>query len=331
MEKILPKVAVVGAGYWGKNLIRNFYGLGALAAICDINEKLLEDYKSKYPEISTTTDFDSVLNNPTIHAIVISTPATIHYELTKKALLADRDVFVEKPLALRSREGKELLELAKEKNRILMVDHLLHYHPAIEKLKELVAQGELGEIQYIYSNRLNLGRIRREENVLWSFAPHDISLILSLTGKLPAEVSVHGGHYLQKAVADVTLTHLHFENGKRCHIFVSWLHPYKDQKLIVVGTKKMAVFDDVSDQKLVLYPHKVEVQADTIPLVEEAKAEPVPIEMIEPLRKACSHFLECIQERKQPLTDGEEGLKVLKVLQSCQESLENGGQHVYLV
>ncbi|MBW2066364.1 MAG: Gfo/Idh/MocA family oxidoreductase [Deltaproteobacteria bacterium] len=322
------KVAVVGAGYWGKNLVRNFHAIGNLAAICDSNGELLKDLERSYPGIRTTRSFQSILDDTSIDAIAMATPAEAHYEMVKQGLLAQKHVFVEKPLALDVREGIELNELAKRKQRVLMIGHLLHYHPAVIKLKQLVSEGELGKIQYIYSNRLNLGKIRREENILWSFAPHDISVILSLTGEMPERVTSEGANYLHRKVADVTLSNLSFPSGIRAHIFVSWLHPYKEQRLVVVGDRKMAQFDDVEpEHKLLLYPHRI-VWKDHVPVPDKKEAEKIPIEKKEPLREECQHFVDCIAQGVIPRTDGEEAIRVLRVLQACQKSLEQDGKAV---
>jgi UDP-2-acetamido-3-amino-2,3-dideoxy-glucuronate N-acetyltransferase len=245
---LAKNVVVVGTGYWGKNLVRNFHDLDALYGICDVDERAMEPFKEKYPEITTFTNFKVLLRDPAVAAVVVSTPAKTHYALVKEALAAGKDVFVEKPLALTYKEGVELVALAEEKKRILMVGHILEYHPAVAKLKELVDSGELGDIRYIYSNRLNLGKIRTEENILWSFAPHDISVILYLLNEMPEKVAAHGGNYLNPHIADVTISTMNFPSGAKAHIFVSWLHPYKEQKLVIVGSKKMMVFDDVNPQ-----------------------------------------------------------------------------------
>jgi len=320
-----PTVAVIGTGYWGKNLVRNFHELNALYAVCDSDPKTLNTFKDKYPDAKHYSDVPSVLSDPNIQAVAISTPAATHYTLTKEALLAGKDVFVEKPIALHHSEGAGLVDLAQSKNRILMVGHLLEYHPAVIKLKQMVQNGELGRINYIYSNRLNLGKFRTEENILWSFAPHDISLILSILKEMPQKVSAHGGDYLSQNVTDVTVTNMEFPSGVKAHIFVSWLHPYKEQKLIVVGDKRMALFDDVNpNNKLFIYNHKVD-WIDRMPVPHPEEAEPVSIEKKEPLQTECRHFINCIQSRKSPLTDGEEGLRVLRVLEACQKSLTEKG------
>jgi UDP-2-acetamido-3-amino-2,3-dideoxy-glucuronate N-acetyltransferase len=284
-----------------------------------------------YDGVPTVQRFDDLLDGsgPSSDAIAIATPAESHYELTKRALLAGKHVFVEKPLSLTVEEGEELVKLAKDKQLTLMVGHILQYHQAVIKLKELVDRGELGKIQYLYSNRLNIGKIRAEENILWSFAPHDISVILMLLGEMPETVYAAGGTYLQQKIPDTTLTTMDFSSGVRAHIFVSWLHPFKEQKLVVVGDKKMAVFDDVTEEKLLLYPHKIEWH-HRIPVAAKAEAELVELEMEEPLRAECQHFLDCVTKKVTPRTDGREGLRVLQVLQASQESLNQEGCKIRL-
>ena len=324
-----PTIAVIGSGYWGKNLVRNFHELGALRLICDKSETVLEHFKNQYPELDVCSTLTDVLGRKDIEGVVIATPAETHFTLTREALFAGKHVFVEKPLSLTEEDAQNLVKLA-EKNRLtLMVGHLLYYHPAVIKLKELIDSGELGKIQYLYSNRLNIGKIRTEENILWSFAPHDVSAILMLLGEMPETVYATGGSYLQHHIPDTTLTTLDFPSGVKAHIFVSWLHPFKEQKLVVVGNKKMAVFDDVSEEKLLLYPHKIEWQ-QRIPVAAKAEAELIPIDTKEPLKAECRHFLECIAEGRTPRTDGHEGLRVLKILQASQESLTNNGVKVEL-
>ena len=320
----MSRIAVIGAGYWGKNLIRNFAELQVLAAICDTDETVLPYFTQHYPECVTTTSPSDVLKDRTIDAVAIATPAETHGRLVREALLAGKDVFVEKPLCLTLEGGQELVALAAAQRRVLMVGHLLWYHPAVLTLKQLIAQGELGRIQYIYSNRLNLGRVRKEENILWSFAPHDLSVILGLLNEMPETVHAQGGNYLQQRIADVTVSLLSFPSGVKAHVFVSWLHPYKEQKLIVVGNQKMAVFDDMEpEHKLVLYPHSIGWK-DQLPVPTKMDAEVVPVAPEEPLRSECAHFLDCVKTRSTPRTDGSEALRVLQVLQLCQKSLETG-------
>jgi len=315
-------IGIIGCGYWGKNILRNLYEMGVLHTACDSNVDLLSEYKKVFPGAIFTTRLNDLLQTKDIKAIVISSPAITHYEIAKKVLLSDKDVFIEKPIALNTNHAQELIELAKNRKRILMVGHILHYHPAVMKLKEFIKKGELGKIQYIYSNRLNIGKLRTEENILWSFAPHDISAILLLVGEEPCQAKAFGEAILSKDIFDVTITTLEFASGIKGHIFVSWLHPYKEQKLIVVGSKAMAVFDDMTKEKLFIYPHKIEWQDGKIPMAQKAEHFPVKFEEKEPLRAEMEHFLECISARKIPRTDGKEALRVLRVLQDCQQSLE---------
>jgi UDP-2-acetamido-3-amino-2,3-dideoxy-glucuronate N-acetyltransferase len=316
-------IAIIGTGYWGKNLVRNFHGLGALHTVCDTDPDAVRRFTEQYPGCRGVSSYTDVLTDGSIQGVVISTPAPTHAEMAHEAILAGKDVYVEKPLCLSEQDGEELNELADRHDRILMVGHLLWYHPVVLKLKELVDTGELGRIQYIYSNRLNLGKLRREENVLWSFAPHDISVILGLLGEMPESIQAQGGNYLHQRIADTTVTLLSFASGVRAHIFVSWLHPFKEQMLVVVGDKKMAVFNDTEAwaEKLQLYPHSVKWSGN-VPVANKAEAQLVAVGQEEPLRAECAHFLECIATRKRPRTDGKEGLRVLKVLNGCQAALE---------
>src|SRR5665213_2232707 len=259
--------------------------------------------------------------------VAIAAPAILHASLARRALEAGKHVFVEKPLALKVDEAEDLCTLAESCDRRLMVGHLLQYHPAFIKLRELVRDGALGRLQYVYSNRLNLGKVRREEDILWSFAPHDLSMILSLVGQEPSEVTAQGGYYLHKAIADVTTTHLAFPNGEQAHVFVCWLHPFKEQKLVVVGERARAVFDDGQpwEQKLLIYPHTIVWRqlgsGGAIPVPQRADADSVAIEAGEPLKLECQHFLDCIESGNRPLTDGREGVRVLRVLSRASEAL----------
>jgi UDP-2-acetamido-3-amino-2,3-dideoxy-glucuronate N-acetyltransferase len=320
-----PSIAVIGTGYWGKNLVRNFYNLGALHTICDADLDTVDAFKEKYPGIQGVSSFSDILTNTDIKGVVISTPAEMHATMAKEALLAGKDVYIEKPLCLDEKDGIELNELALIHKKVLMVGHLLWYHPVVLKLKELVDAGELGRIQYIYSNRLNLGKLRREENVLWSFAPHDISVILGLLGEEPESIQAQGGNYLHQKIADTTVTLLNFASGIKAHIFVSWLHPFKEQKLVVVGDRKMAVFNDTAPwpDKLQLFPHSIKWTGN-VPVADKAEAISIAVDEDEPLRAECAHFMECIDKRQTPRTDGHEGLRVLKVLNCCQKALETG-------
>jgi|SRR5579871_1408955 len=323
------KVGLVGCGYWGRNLARNFRELGSLIAICEADSARHEELAKTY-QVPVTAQFIDLLSNPEIAGVIIAAPAAQHFSLAKQALLAGKDVFVEKPLALRTEDGEELLRLARKYSRILMVGHLLHYHPAIAELRRLIRDGELGRIEYISSSRLNLGKLRTEEDILWSFAPHDISAIVHLLEENPVTVASQGGSYLNHPISDVTLTFLNFASGAKAHIFVSWLHPYKEQKLVVVGDRKMAVFDDTqTDTKLVLYPHRID-WIDRVPVARRMEGQAVPLAQTEPLRAECEHFLDCIATRKTPNTDGENGVRVLKVLHAASESLREHGKPVPL-
>lgn len=318
MFRLGKNIAIIGAGYWGKNLVRVFNDLSVLKSVCDLN---LKNIKKEYPNLFFTENFKDILGDEEIKAVVISTPAATHYDFVKSSLLSGKDVFVEKPLALDVKKGEELVELAKQKKSILMVGHLLIYHPAVTRLKELIKRGELGDIRYIWSNRLNFGKLRKEENVLWSFAPHDISVIIDILGE-PKKVLAVGKDYLQNNIPDVTLTSLEFNNQVSSHIFVSWLNPFKEQKLAVVGSEAMAVFDDQSDNKLVIYPHKIEWLDENIPEAIKVEGKIINIPTKEPLKEEVRHFIECLQKRKRPKTDGEEALMVLRVLDACQRSLD---------
>jgi predicted dehydrogenase/acetyltransferase-like isoleucine patch superfamily enzyme len=330
-ESATPNVAVVGSGYWGKHLVRNYHELKALRLICDTNETVLSAFKKNYPDVETCLALNDVLLNEDVAGIVIATPAEMHYSFAREAILAGKHVYVEKPLVLHENEAEELIALAAEHDRILMVGHLLQYHPVFVELKKMATNGELGRINYIYSNRLNLGKIRREENILWSFAPHDISMILALAGEEPESVVATGGNYLHKRIADVTTTHLTFSSGLQAHVFVSWLHPFKEQKLVVVGDKKMAVFNDTKawDDKLFIFPHKI-IWENNFPVPDQGEPERLDIPPDEPLRLECRHFLKCIAAGKQPLTDGQEGLRVLKVLNAAQKSIDRNSAIIRL-
>lgn len=327
---MIMKIAAVGAGYWGVNLIRLFNRLGVLATICDFNMPRLQQLAKEYPEVPIEPSYSAILDDPSIDAVVIATPAETHFGLAGQALRAGKDVFVEKPMTLRAEEAEELIALSARLGRILMVGHLLEFHPAITRLEQLVEAGELGRIEYIYSNRLNLGKVRREENALWSFAPHDISVILLLLKQLPIQVTATGGTYLQPNIADVTVSTMLFSHGTRAHLFVSWLHPFKEQKLVVVGEKRMAVFDDVrKTEKLQLYDKRIDLVNGQF-VVERPTAEVVEFPPDEPLLLECKHFLECIESRCTPKTDGQDAWRVLKVLEASQRSLSMNGEPVQL-
>ncbi len=317
-------VAAVGAGYWGKNIIRTLHRLCALSCVCDTDEIALEAQRETYVGVRTETNYRAVLGDKGIAAVAIASPAAAHADMIRQALEAGKDVFVEKPLCLSESEGESLVSLAAGLGRVLMVGHLLHYHDAVIKLEEMISRGEMGKLYYVYSNRLNIGKFRSEENALWSFAPHDVSVALGLAGETPSEVFCGGGAFLQNGVHDSACAFLSFPSGMKAHIFVSWLNPCKEQKLVVVGSRKMAVFDDTQkERKLLVYPHEISWKGK-IPAPEKKDAEVIELPGTEPLLNEISHFLQCVRERKSPVTDGAEGLRVLRVLQACQKSLDEG-------
>ncbi len=321
----IPQIAVIGHGHWGRNLARNVDAAGALAAIVDPAAASRSSAEERYPDARILESASTVLEDPSIDAVVIATPAGTHGAIVSDALATGKHVFVEKPLCLELAEAEVLKAAADEAGIVLMVGHLLLYHPAYRALKSVVAAGRLGKLQYIYSNRASLGKIRRTENALWSFAPHDISMILDLVGRLPAQVVCNGGQYLSDGVADTTLSHLTFDSDLQAHIFVSWLHPYKDQRLVVVGEEAMAVFNDVAppNERLLLYPHKARWDGD-LPVVHKADPEPIPFDAGEPLRAEVDAFIAAISEGVAPPSDAAEGIRVLTVLDACERALFDG-------
>ncbi len=321
----MARIAVIGVGYWGRNLVRNFSALGVLASICEPSDKSRAMVREQYPEVAIHQWPEAVFSNPEITGVVIATPAEMHGALVRQALDAGKHVFVEKPLCLDVGEAEQLKKQADEKGLVLMVGHLLIYHPAFQALLKIVKKEQLGKLRYIYSNRLSLGKIRREENALWSFAPHDISMILQLAGNMPKRVIATGAQYLTDGVADTTLSHLAFSDNLQAHIYVSWLHPFKEQKLVVVGDKAMIVFDDTkkSVDKLLLYRHEIGWKEE-IPIVSKAEPEPVTFIESEPLRNECQAFLDAISGGSLPPSDAAEGIRVLRVLDACQQSILQG-------
>lgn len=319
-----PRVAVIGSGYWGKNHVRNFDQLGALSHVCEAEPETCRIAAQQYPHVACTNSYDDILANPDINGVVIATPAATHFTLARAAIEAGKDVLVEKPLALDIKDGKELVRYAGNNGSILMVGHILLYHPAVLKLKEMVDRGDLGRIQYISSNRLSMGKVRSEENILWSFAPHDISMILHLLGEMPTEVQAVGFAHLQTGIEDVTVSTMRFPSGVGAHIYVSWMNPFKEHRLVVVGDRKMAVFEDSRpDKKLQVYNHTFQwVHRQPVPL--KGDAEEVELPGDEPLKMECKHFLDCIRTRTRPRSDGEEGLRTLTVLQQSYESTKTG-------
>ena len=322
-----PRIAVVGCGGWGSNHLRVFHELGALHAACDPDAARLRDVADRYPGVRVTASAAELFADDGIDAVVLATPAATHAALAMDALAAGKDALVEKPLALSLRDAEQLCEAAEHAGRVLAVGHVLEYHAATEALEELVTSGTLGRIRYMYANRLNFGRIRTEENVLWSFAPHDVAMMQRLMKASPEEVHCHGGSYLSAEVADVTLTQLRFGGGVQAHIYVSWLHPFKEHRFVVVGERRMAVFDDTAPwpEKLICYEHAVDWVGGQVPVARKASGEVVPLAEQEPLVRQAEAFMEAIVSRVLPKADGRSGLAVLRVLRAAQRSLERGG------
>ena len=329
-------IAVVGIGGWGKNLARNYYQIpdAELRYICDLDQRKLDQFSRQFPGTRTTQRFDELLRDESLQAVVIATAGPSHHRLCKSALEAGKDVFVEKPFVLQVPEAEELIELAERLDRVLMVGHLLEYHPVVTHLKDLINAGELGNIRYMYSQRLNLGTVREDENAMWNFAPHDISSILFLLGQAPTDVSARGQCYLQRDIEDVVFLTMNFADRAMAHIHVSWLDPHKTRKITVVGSKNMAVFDDLeANEKLRIYDKGAEINTDYDSFAEYVGLRfgdiRVPyIEVGEPLRIECKHFLECVRECRQPLSDGADGLRVVKVLAAAQRSLKLNGKPI---
>lgn len=332
------QIAVVGVGGWGKNLVRNFEQIPTahLRYICDIDEEVLHKGHRFGPSARITTRFEEVLDDPQLDAVVVATPGETHYKLCKEALEAGKDVYVEKPFVLHAEEAEQLIAMAEDTGRILMVGHLLLYHPVVEYLADAIAAGELGRVYYIYSQRLNLGRVRGDENAMWNFAPHDVSVILHLLGKAPVSVSARGQSYLQSGIEDVVFMNLYFEDRSMANVHVSWLDPHKVRKMTVVGSKKMAVFDDLeANEKLRLYDKGAQFNDEYETFAEYIGLRfgdiTIPhIKMIEPLQIECNHFLHCVETRSEPRTGGADGLRVVRVLSAAQQSLEQDGAPISL-
>jgi predicted dehydrogenase len=329
-------IAVVGTGDWGANLVRNFARLpGArLLALCDADPARLAKASGQVSGVRAMTDVGEVCAADDVQAAVVSASAVSHHPLARRLLEAGKDVYVEKPLALQVDHAEELVRIARERGRILMVGHLLIYHPAVQYLKRLVDTGELGQVYYLYSQRVNLGKVRRDENALWSFAPHDLSVILHLLGEEPEDVVARGSAFLQGKVEDVVFVDLRFRGGRMAHVHVSWLDPHKLRKFTVVGSQKMAVFDDMeASEKVRIYDKGVDRVGEVVSYGDALTVRSgdilIPkISLQEPLTLECRHFVECVRDRRPPLTSGEDGLRVVKVLAAAQASLEQGGAPV---
>jgi predicted dehydrogenase len=324
------KIGVAGYGYWGPNLVRNFSSLNnCLVKWCvDLDRARVEKAAKICPGINTSADYKDILRDKDVDAVVIATPAATHYGIAKDALEAGKHIFIEKPFVLKSEEGVELIKLAKAKKRLIMVGHTFEYNPAVRKVRELISSGAIGDLHYLYSTRVNLGIVRSDTNALWNLAPHDISIFIYVTGLKPVKVRTTGSSYIRKEIEDTVFMTLDFPNNVSGHIHASWLDPGKIREMTVVGTKKMIVYDDLDNEaKVKIYDKGVFVKEDeafrlayrygdiTMPLIDST----------EPLKVETSHFLECIEEEKTPLSDGESGLRVVKVLEAAQRSLKNDG------
>ncbi len=307
-------VAVVGCGLWGRNIVRNFYNLNALHSVCDLDEENLKMINELYSDVRTTKNFDELLNNPEIEALCIVTPSLTHFGLVKKALLAHKHVYVEKPISTSSKEALELKELAEKMNVKLLVGHLLLYHPAVNRLKMLIAQGVLGDIKYVQSDRLNINYFKNDRSVMWDLAPHDVSMIAHITGAAPLKVlSATGAETEFENICDITHLTIEFEHGIIGHVSDSWIHPQKRVVLLVRGTKATAILDDtLTEGKLKVYDNKKGSQND-IEVFDYLE--------IEPLKLECQHFLNCIEHDKTPRSDGENGYMIVSILESAENMM----------
>jgi len=330
-------IAVVGAGAWGKNHIRVFSELPKVRMkyICDSDPAKTDPLRKNYPQAKMVESLAPILNDGDIQGVVIASSAISHHALAKEALMADKDVLVEKPMALTVRDAKEILDIAEKRKRVLMVGHLLLYHPVVDRLKEMIVSGELGKVHYIYTQRVNLGIIRKDENALLSFAPHDLSVILYLLGEDPTVVSAHGESYIQSGIEDVVFLSLRFGDGKMANIHLSWLDPHKLRRITIVGSKKMAVFDDMEvSEKLKIYDKGVRSPTyDTYGEYLTLRFGDITIpniKMAEPLKAEAEHFVGCIESRRGPKTGGRDGLRVVRILTAAQQSLKEKGFPVHV-
>ena len=331
-------VAVVGAGYWGKNLVRNFSSLSRarLVAICDGNPDVREVMARTYPGVRVTGDYREILQDPDVEAVVLVTPAALHFEGAKAAMEADKHVYVEKPMALSVAQAEEMVALSKAGSKVLMVGHMLVYHPVVQRVKALVDSGELGEVFYMYALRVNLGRLRSDENALWSFGPHDLSVMLYLLGEAPTSVAARGKAFLQDGIEDVVFLNLTFPRGEMAQVQLSWLDPRKERKLTVVGSRKMLEFDDTSPtEKLRIFdkgfgrPPDFDSYGEYLSIRHGDVLIPR-VEMVEPLRVELLHFVDCALQGKAPTTGGQEGLEVVRILEAADRSMAQNGAPVKL-
>lgn len=312
-------IAVVGCGYWGKNLVRNFFELEALSSICDPDTETANKYASQYNVKNSS--FTEIINDLNIKGVVLAVPAHLHASMAIEAMNKGKHVFVEKPIAMNEIEAELMITTAKKNNVKLMVGHLLQYHPIFKTIRKIVNADEIGELNYIYSNRLSFGKIRTKEDVIWSFAPHDISMILSLAGQDPEFIITKSTSIIQKNIADTATIHMEFKSGLKSHISVSWLHPYKEHKLVVSGKSAILVFDDTKpwNEKLALYPYEV-VSSKGIINLKKSDVKYLEVLEEEPLKNECQDFIDVVEKNIKPMTDGDEGLRVVKVLSAASKS-----------
>ncbi len=323
------KLAVVGAGRWGINHVKTGYSLLGenLKLVCDACEAAKQRITQAAPSVSITSRLEDVLGSEEINAVIVATPAETHFEVATRVLKAGKACLVEKPITLATKEARELIQLARQLDQILMVGHVLLYHPAVLEMKKRIQQGLIGKVQYIYSNRLNLGTIRSEENILWSFAPHDIAILQFLVGHRPTAVDAKGASILQSKIEDTTVTHLTYPENIHAHIFVSWLHPFKEQRLVVIGQKGMIVFEDTAAKhKLRFYPKGFDVSESGLKKFE-GEYMVIPTSTEQPLVAEHEHFYDCILNHKKPLTDGEHALEVLEILEQAQSKLGSAARN----
>jgi predicted dehydrogenase len=320
-------VGVVGLGYWGPNLARNFDALPGceLRWCCDIDPATRESFAPRFPDARFTGELDELLGDPQVDAVALATPVATHAGLARRVLEAGKHCFVEKPLAQSTADAERAVEAAREAGRILMVGHLLEYHPGVRRLKELADSGTLGDIRYIYGHRLNLGKLREDENALWSLGAHDVSVVLALAGEEPHEVEARGESYMRPDVEDVVFCFLRFPSGLAAHLHLSWLDPHKARRFTVVGSRQMATFDDMElERKVTVYDKGFDESASTYGeyITRSGDVWSPRVDNVEPLRVECEHFLGCLREGRPPLSDGESGVRVVRVLEALQRSLE---------
>ncbi len=334
----MARIGIIGCGYWGPNLVRDFYEVDDVKVIscADLSDDRLAAIKRRYPDIATTKNSADIINDKSIDAVVIATPAHTHYKLARQSLLAGKHTLVEKPLAFVPEEAVELIEISDKTKKILMVGHTFEFNPAVEKMREYITKKELGDVYYMTSRRLNLGKIREDINAMWNLAPHDVSIFIYLLGQMPTEVRAWGASFLHDGIEDFVTATLTFPNNIIANMQVSWLDPLKVRDMVLVGSKKMVVYDDVDNEgKIKVYDKGADKLASSNSSFGEYQIKLragdvlIPkLSMCEPLKKECEHFIKCIKDNKTPLTDGRNGLRVVKVLAAAQESLKNGGKVV---